>query len=301
MSIKFSRFNKFDLSAAIENVLIPLPVEMTFNELLDAHAAFIHSYRDTSRLAKWTDAFGNLSAWEITTAQLNRAAQAMLDAGYKPATVNRDVSGIGSCYRWAIKHHKAPHGFVSPTRTCTRYTETPRIVDIDQETLERLRIISKTYRDKRFAVYVHLLIDTGARAGELMNRKWSDLNNEKREILVMVTKTDKPRVLFYSPQTAKLIDRYCPSKPDDLLIFGSERYPTQPKKYRDNWITLTKAAGCPGLHQHDLRHNRARELLVNGVSLPVASQIMGHSSNMLEKRYGHLNNNDRKKAAELSW
>lgn len=38
----------------------------------------------------------------------------MQDAGYKNSTVNRDVSAIGSIYKWARRKQLSPANFVSP-------------------------------------------------------------------------------------------------------------------------------------------------------------------------------------------
>lgn len=69
--------------------------ELTFAELVCAFSAATLDETDL-RLRKWLPAFGHLSAWTITSEQLEAAAQAMREHGYAGATVNRDVSSIGS-------------------------------------------------------------------------------------------------------------------------------------------------------------------------------------------------------------
>lgn len=72
--------------------------------------------------------------------------------------------------------------------------------------------------------------------------------------------------------------------PDDLLFEGRRR--NHPINYRCAWEELTTAIGRPDLHQHDLRHHRAAELLKSGTTLGVAAQVLGHSSLILQRRYG---------------
>ncbi len=147
------------------------------------------------------EAFGDRSAWEITPADLSRAAQSMLDSGlYKPCTINRNLSAIGMVYAWAKKKHLCPAGFISPTLAVKRYEEATRVVHITLAQINRILDGPMSVKDRRFGIYVRLLYVTGGRRGEIMWIKWikwKDVDLEKGEILCMQTKTGKPRVLFF--------------------------------------------------------------------------------------------------------
>ena len=120
----------------------------------------------------------------------------MLDHGYKPSAVNRDLSALGSAYRWAKDKRFSPRGFRSPTLGVRRFEEAIRRVHVDREQIDDLRARALAFRDRRFGVFVALLIDTGARKSELLERRWSEVDLERREILAPTTKNGKPRVLF---------------------------------------------------------------------------------------------------------
>ena len=85
------------------------------------------------------------------------------------------------------------------------------------------------------------------------------------------------------------------------MLFASTRAPSKPTNYRKSWKQITEAAGVPNLRLHDLRHHRAKQLLAAGVTIGVASQALGHSSLILQRRYGHLESKTTKQALELSW
>ena len=186
------------------------------------------------RLRNWTDAFGDRVAWTLTTDELTAAAQAMLDHGYAPGSVNRDIGAIGSMYKWVIQQRRAPAGFTSPTLNIRRFTESVRVVDIPADALSRIKDIVLVRRDRRFAVFVHLLLDTGARKSELLERCWADVYLDKRRIRLTDadTKTGKGRVLFFSEATAALIRRVAPHRPPTALLFPG-RGPTLPINYKD--------------------------------------------------------------------
>jgi hypothetical protein len=61
--------------------------------------------------------------WDITSEQLDAAAHAMVEHGYKASSVNRDLSALGSVYRWAKKRRLSPRAFRSPTLDVPRMPE----------------------------------------------------------------------------------------------------------------------------------------------------------------------------------
>lgn len=127
-----------DLAAAVSAAAAHAGVELTFAELARAFAAAALDETDL-RVRKWLPAFGHLSAWAITSEQLELAAHAMGEHGYAGATVNRDISSIGSLYRWAKQRRLCPKGFRSPSLGVTRFEERIRRVHIEAADLERLR------------------------------------------------------------------------------------------------------------------------------------------------------------------
>lgn len=291
---------RINLRTAMAQTTEPIALELTLAELVGAYCAVVFDGADL-RLRKWVQAFGQDSAWSLTTRQITLAAEAMLEHGYQAATVNRDTSTLGTVYRWAIRKRLAPAGFVSPTRGLLRYEEPIRRVEIKDGEIAAILEGAKAYSDRRFAVFVRLLIETGGRRGEIRERRWSDVDLVKREIACDRTKTDRPRILFFSEETAQLIHRVWPKRADHELVFASPRTPGKPVNYRRQWLELTAAIGRPDLHLHDLRHHRAAELLKAGTTVAVAAQVLGHSSLILQRRYGHLETATLRAATEASW
>lgn len=294
-----SNLASFSLAAAVQATILSEGSELTLSELA---RAFCNAHADESdlRLRKWVEAFGSLSAWAITSEQLETAAQAMREHGYAGATVNRDLSTLGSLYRWAKQRRLSPRGFRSPTLGVQRFEERIRRVHIDAADLEKVRAAALAFADRRFGLFVWLLIDTGARKSELLERRWAEVDLEQRQILAPVTKNGTPRVLFFSERTAQLIRRVQPKRNPDALLFEG-RVPGQAIDYKRAWSVLTAQAGLPELHMHDVRHAAAANLLKAGVTLAVAAQVLGHDPAVLARRYGHLETNALRQAQEASW
>jgi integrase len=289
----------FNLASALQAATTSEGVELTLAELA---RAFCSAQADESdlRLRKWVQAFGPHSAWGITCEQLEAAAQAMREHGYAGSTANRDLSTLGSMYRWAKKRRLSPRGFRSPTLGVPRFEESIRRVHIEAADLEKLRAGALAFADRRFGVFVSLLIDTGARKSELLERRWSEVDLESRQILAPVTKNGTPRVLFFTEHTALLLRRVYP-KPNPVALLFEGRVPGQPIDYKRAWTVLTAQAGLPAMHMHDIRHAAAANLLKAGVTLAVAAQVLGHDPAVLARRYGHLETNALRLAQETSW
>jgi integrase len=288
-----------DLAAAVAAAGGHAATELTLSELVSACATSLLDGSDL-RLRKWTAAFGHESAWSITSETLEIAAHAMIESGYKPATANRDLSSLGSVYRWARDRRLSPRGFRSPTLGVRRFEEGVRRVEVPKQLLEALRARSLGFRDRRFGVFVALLIDTGARKSELLARRWREIDLDRREILCPTTKTGVPRVLHFRPETAALMARVYKTRQDDALLFAG-RCPGEPISYRAAWKAAVTDIGHPELRMHDIRHAAAASLLRAGVTLGVAAQVLGHDPAVLARRYGHLETAALKQAQELAW
>jgi integrase len=243
---------------------------------------------ETQRLSKVVEAFGDISAWDVTPEQVLKLKKGMELVGYKNSTVNRNISSLGSLYIWAKSEGFSPEGFVSPTVTCPRLTEDIRRVHFTKEQIDNLVKLSASFPDRRFGVYVRLIRETGCRKSEVGERLWSDFNLMDLTITLMDTKTGKPRIVYFSQDTADIIRRIWTHRPPDVMPFSASRGAVGAKDYGGSWDKLTKLAGLEGMHIHDLRHNRASEMLAGGVSSAIVAQALGNSSKVLESRYGHL-------------
>lgn len=294
-----SNSKRINLAQAVNAAPQESAAQLTFAELANAHAIAVCDGSDL-RLRKWTDAYGQESAWLLSSEQIEAAAQAMIDHGYSPSTVNRDIGTIGSVYKWAKIKRLSPRGFRSPSLGVRRYEEKIRRVNVEPEQLDQLRARSLAFSDMRFACYVALLIDTGARKSELLERTWSDVDLDKNEILAPTTKNGTPRVLFFSELTSQLLKRVYPKRVPEKLLFEG-RVPGQPISFRRIWGVITKEVGLPDLHMHDVRHAAAASLLRAGVTLGVAAQVLGHDPALLARRYGHLETASLKRAQEAAW
>ena len=279
-----------DLSVAIAASDEARP-QLSFSELVHMHECARPDRALGPRLKKWVAAFGSINAWELTAAQISRAGDAMAQAGYKPASINRDIGGIGQIYNWAIRSRRiAPVGFHQPTRDVVKRSETLRKVNLSAHEVSNLRLLSaKAFPDKRFGLFINMLLDSGCRKTEILERTWAELDIDSASLVIPKTKNGDSRTLFFSAVTMALAEKLRPNKRLDTLVFEGYAGRFSHIDYRKAWESLRGMIQRPDLHLHDLRHYVAADLLESGVSIATASQIIGHrDQTMLLRRYAHL-------------
>ena len=83
-----------DLKAAADAASSFVPVDVTLAEMVQAHSLAKPRLELELRLRKWCDpvhGFGHESAWSISSERLQKAADALVEAGYATSTINRDI------------------------------------------------------------------------------------------------------------------------------------------------------------------------------------------------------------------
>lgn len=74
-----------------------------------------------------------------------------------------------------------------------------------------------------------------------------------------------------------------------LVVHQPDGRPLARNRMGDVWRAATKAAGCPGVRYHDLRHTFASTLLSQGVSIKAVADWLGHASPTVTlSTYAHL-------------
>ena len=105
-------------------------------------------------------------------------------------------------------------------------------------------------------------------------------------------------------------DRYIPiSKPLKELLSGIEKKSEyvftgingKIKEFKDSFKAACRNAGLKDLRIHDLRHVFASKMVMNGTSLYITGELLGHRTTQMTKRYSHLVPDTLKKAVDEVW
>jgi integrase len=273
---------KVDLRTAALATSAP-ETSLALSDLISRHSRQRADLGLAPRLRKWSEALGDLIAWDIGPEMLRQATAAMLTQGYSPASINRDLSALGQVYLWAIDQRLSPPGFVSPTRLVRRLPEAMRRVSLTPGELAALKAAAIRI-SPLFGLFAAMLSDSGARRSEVLERSWPELDMEQGRMRVPRTKNGDSRWLFFSPTTMELARSL--AKPTGLMFPG--RVKTDPIDYRKAWARATGEIGRPDLHMHDLRHEAANGLIERGVPIATAAALLGHRDHtILLRRYAN--------------
>ncbi len=250
----------------------------------------------------------------VKLSQLTRKQVAGLHSkiGQKtPGIANRMLATLSSMYGFASVNELIPDGF-NPTRRIEKFPENhmerflssdelrrigeairegegkgiPWVVD---ETKPNRKHVSKpenrfTKLDRYAAAAIRLLLLTGARRGEILALKWSNVDLERGILHLPDSKTGK-KVIVLNAAAAHVLNEL--PKIGEYVIAG--RSPSQPRHdLKKPWAAVLRRAGIEGVRLHDLRHTHASFGVNSGMGLPIVGKLLGHSRSSTTERYAHL-------------
>ncbi|MEC8428822.1 MAG: tyrosine-type recombinase/integrase, partial [Pseudomonadota bacterium] len=142
----------------------------------------------------------------------------------------------------------------------------------------------------RLTPLVTLSLKTGARRGELFDLTWEDVDLRTKNITIRAenSKSGKTRHIPLNQtaiDTIKAWKKQAPGK-------SGRVFPSDDGGRLDNvnkaWRNLLKAAEISDFRWHDMRHDFASKLVMNGVPLNTVRELCGHADLNTTLRYAHL-------------
>jgi integrase len=262
-------------------------------------------------IAWWLDRLGTLSLAEFTPDHIAQARDALSSQPYVRAKAHEDKDGA-----------RAPAAYRRSAATVNRYLATLshmfatamrewRLIDRNpvaeiskkKEPRGRARFLRDEERDALLGACVHsawpalytlvlLAISTGARRGELIHLRWTELslNPPSPEANIQCTKNGDPRRL---PLVGKALESLRALQTANggasRFVFISPSGIDKPYTAFDaHWYAALARAGIDDFRFHDLRHTCASYLAAQGASLLEIADVLGHRTMAMVKRYSHL-------------
>jgi integrase len=214
------------------------------------------------------------------------------------ATVNRELSTMRAMLNEAMVNDWIlvnPFKKVRPGELISIADERKRETILTPAEEKVLLAACATHWRRHLGVLVIAALDTGARQGELLKLRWSDIAFDEGVIKNVTSYKGKTVQRREVPLTgrlrAALLDlkqkrgaatfkrgRTSGNKPDNALVFGVT------SNVQRSWTAARKDAKLQHIRFHDLRHTAATRL-AQTMQLALVGQVLGHSDPKTTHRY----------------
>jgi len=222
---------------------------------------------------------------KITIWDIEKWQKQKLDNGIQRSTINRAVTALKAVLNKAVELN-----IIDSNPIAARKGKKPdkkgviRWLSEDEE--KRLyKALSK--RTGHLPVIITLLLNTGARPGEIFTLRWENVDLDNRSITLdaAFTKTGQTR---YIPLNDTAFDALSNWESEGEWVFPGVKAKTHIVSIQRGWNLIKKEATITNFRLYDLRHSFASKLVRNGVSIYEVAELLGHSAVEMTKIYAHL-------------
>lgn len=217
----------------------------------------------------------------------------------------RTLTTTAAMFAWGVEH-----GLVSANPfTSVKLSAAPvRERFLSREEAGRLldalnEVEAENVVNPAFCDAIRLLLLTGARKTEILGLSWSEVDIERRVLLLPPERTkaggqNGERRIILSPPALEILAKRRPekAKPADF-VFPAIRGEGHIIGVRRAFAKACKRAGLDGVRIHDLRHSFASFAVADGASLFLVGKLLGHASARTAERYAHLSGDPLQDAA----
>lgn len=256
---------------------------------------------------------GSIPLTRLAPRDLTSCYAAMIDDGLAPRTAGHAHRVLGRALRDA-----ADEGLVG--RNVARIARAPRVPHQEMKALDAdqsHRLLAAAGGDRLEALYL-LALSTGARQGELLALRWSDVDLDAGIVRIRRALVRTPSGLaFAEPKTAtsrraipigrSTVDalrahrqRQAEERLSELVFANTLGGPINAGELlRAHFYPLLRRAGLPRVRFHDLRHTAATLMLAQGIHAKIVAERLGHSTPMLTLNvYSHVTPTMQRAAAD---
>ena len=249
------------------------------------------------RINYWCLIFGHRIMTDVDIFDLREHIDTMIDGGQRLTTINRKKAVLSSLFKFALSRGYVDENIV-------------RNIVIDDDTKQRDRVLSEDERQRlikscqeskwdRLYLLVLMAMTTGARKGELIFLRWSDINFKDSIGFLGDTKNSTNREIHFAPVVMTELKRF--QEVGTGLIFPSAAIPTKQMDFRTAFSNALRIAnisekdvlnedGSVRLEKftfHCLRHGFCSALSDADKGINQIAKLAGHKSLQTTMRYIH--------------
>lgn len=233
---------------------------------------------------------GDLPLDQVALAAEGHAAR-RLEEGLRPVSVNNELRLLRVLLNYA--HHEGVLDRPARVRLLPDREREKRVKVWTRDQVQQLLEQTRRSSPAIFPV-VLFLANTGCRRGEALALRWSQVDLERR--LVLIHPSDEWRPKWGRAREVPISDVLMPLLSARRLhpefVFpcrerGKGRFRQYEQWPQNQFDRARKAAGLVG-GVHTLRHSFASEFLARRPDLPLLAKVLGHSDTATTRQYAHL-------------
>jgi integrase len=302
-----------------KGVFMPLGKTPSFKEVAEAWLEYKESYLrittfDVYKIhvkCHFTELL-ELKINRIMTPTIEKWITKRQSEGMNLSTLRKLIVSLNQIMAYAVRHKLIDSNPVRDAERPRKSIDDKTGGKITVLTPEQIRALLEAIQDQKYKTLFLTAIMTGARQGEILGLKWSDIDFSKKQININRTFNHGR---FFSPKTKESIRAIdCPptliqelrlwklaSLPNNnALVFANEvgepmNYSNMVQRYFHKGLRDAKISR---IRFHDLRHSYASLLLQQGENIKYIQTQLGHSSPTVTLNvYSHLMRNENQEAA----
>ena len=269
---------------------------MTFDDAVQTYlAARSQNNSDLSRdlysLKRLSPHFSGFLIANLKRVHIRKYVSSRLEMGVKLSTVRRELRLFSAAINFVRQELDLFH-LPNPVSCLGLKDSEPRVRWITQFEARALVNEADLLSRPHLAVFIRLALNTGCRRGELLNLEWSRVDLNRRLFLLESrhTKQRKRRTVPLNDDAIEALNdiaswQSC-NVPGMDWVFGWER--GKITTFKTSWKRILQTVGISDFRIHDLRHTFASWLVMQGESIYVVKELLGHASITQTEIYAHL-------------
>lgn len=247
--------------------------------------------RDTYSYKRLHPHFSGRPISDVRRADVRAYITHRLSDGVKLSTVRRELRLFCAAINFVRDEYEID--IHNPVARLSLECGEPRVRWITRDEASRLISAAEGAVRPHLACFIRLALNTGCRRNELLMLEWSRVDESRRAVLLEArhTKGRKRRTVPLNDEAITALSRLRQWQEDVGLssdyVFGWERG-RHITSFKTAWKSVLARAEITDFRIHDMRHTFASWLVMQGVSLYVVKELLGHASITQTEIYAHL-------------
>ena len=244
----------------------------------------IRTYRN--EFAQLLQTIGNHAVETLTTEEIKRYLIYCMNKGCSENTIHSRMNALKFYYEEVLKREKMFFEIPRPKKPLLL----PKVLS-----KEEIAAVIKAIDNLKHKTMIMLAYGCGLRVSEVTELQITDVDGQRRLLMIRRGKGKKDRVISLSPALLVMMREYYKAyKPKHFLFEGA--HPGNAYSIRSLEAIIQKAKAKAGIKKsgsiHMLRHSFATHLLDKGTDVVLIQKLLGHNDIKTTLRYLHVTNKD---------